>query len=86
MLIPSFSLFIISAKNCSKPVGGSDMSLEAKDTVSEIFLHDSSVTFVCNDGYEPAGGSAVIRCSAGAWSPLALICKREYLNFLFSMS
>ncbi|XP_074537524.1 regulator of complement activation group 2 gene 1 isoform X2 [Halichoeres trimaculatus] len=68
-------LMTCEAKNCSKPAGGSDMSLEDTEGVSQIFLHGSSATFVCNNGYEPTGGSAVIKCTAGAWSVLMLKCK-----------
>lgn len=73
-----FLYFIIPAKNCTTPVGGSFMSLRDKEIVSQTFLHDTDATFVCNAGYEPAGGSGVIKCTAGKWSPLTLNCKREY--------
>lgn len=72
---------VIPAYSCSKPIGGSNMTLD-KSSVSETFPHDTSATFICNDGFEPESGSGDIKCTTGNWSLLTLKCKSEYLNFL----
>ncbi|XP_074537526.1 regulator of complement activation group 2 gene 1 isoform X4 [Halichoeres trimaculatus] len=68
-------LMTCEAKSCSKPVGGSNMTLD-KDSVSQVYPHHSSATFVCNKGYEPESGSRVIKCTTGVWSLLTLKCKK----------
>ncbi|XP_060913928.1 complement receptor type 2-like isoform X3 [Labrus mixtus] len=60
-------------KNCSKPVGGLNMNL--KDRNMPTFPHGTSVTFVCDAGYESLG-STVITCTTGNWSPVMLKCKK----------
>uniref|UniRef100_UPI0037E811C0 membrane cofactor protein-like isoform X2 n=1 Tax=Semicossyphus pulcher TaxID=241346 RepID=UPI0037E811C0 len=60
-------------KNCTKPDTVPNMSF---NEMGDLFQHGTSVTFNCNDGYRPAGGSAVITCTAGSWSTLTLKCKR----------
>ncbi|XP_065817608.1 membrane cofactor protein isoform X15 [Labrus bergylta] len=62
-------------KNCSKPVGGVNMNL--KDRNTPTFPHGTSVTFVCDAGYESAGGSAVTTCTTGNWSPVTLKCVKK---------
>lgn len=57
------------------------MDLSEGDITLQTFWDGIKVTFVCNVGYTTAGGSAVITCSAGSWSPLTLKCKSEYLHF-----
>uniref|UniRef100_A0A3Q3FTT8 Sushi domain-containing protein n=1 Tax=Labrus bergylta TaxID=56723 RepID=A0A3Q3FTT8_9LABR len=52
------------------------------DRNTPTFPHGTSVTFVCDAGYESAGGSAVTTCTTGNWSPVTLKCKSEYLRFL----
>lgn len=44
----------------------------------ERFPEGIEVTFVCEVGYRSVGGSAVITCTAGSWSPLTLRCESEY--------
>nr|XP_020501630.1 membrane cofactor protein-like isoform X1 [Labrus bergylta] len=62
-------------KNCSKPVGGVNMNL--KDRNTPTFPHGTSVTLVCDAGYESAGGSAVTTCTTGSWSPVTLKCVKN---------
>ncbi|XP_034551621.1 membrane cofactor protein-like isoform X2 [Notolabrus celidotus] len=68
------ALLKCEANNCTKPVGGSHMSLQDTGIISQIFPHDTSVTFACDDGYQPVGGSA-IKCTTGEWSSLTLRCQ-----------
>ncbi|XP_034551630.1 C4b-binding protein alpha chain-like isoform X9 [Notolabrus celidotus] len=70
------ALLKCEAKNCTKPVGGSHMSLQDTGIRSQIFPHDSSVTFVCDAGYQPDEGSAVMKCTTGEWSSLTLRCQK----------
>lgn len=74
----SFCLFLITAQACSRPVAGPNMNLKGTDSLLQAFPEGTTVTFACTVGYESAGGSSVITCSAGIWSPVALKCQSEY--------
>ena len=80
LLVFIFLLFIFSivAQDCSRPTGGDNMKLKDKDILTETFQDGSKVTFVCTVGYVTAGGSGVITCTAGSWSPVKLKCESEY--------
>ncbi|KAM3617891.1 uncharacterized protein V6R79_012434 [Siganus canaliculatus] len=58
---------------CSKPPEEPNMRLE--DSAIQTFPHESSVTYVCDAGYDPDGGSAIRTCSFGQWSAVELKCQ-----------
>lgn len=59
------------------------MDLKGEDILLQAFPDGTKVTFACNIGYTSAGGSAVITCTAGSWSPVRLICESEYWHLIF---
>lgn len=73
-----FCLFLVIAQDCSRPVPGANMDLKDNAILLEKFPNGIEVAFVCNVGYRSAGGSAVITCSAGSWSPVTLRCESKY--------
>ncbi|XP_040888769.1 membrane cofactor protein-like isoform X16 [Toxotes jaculatrix] len=78
LLLSSLGLAITAqAQNCSKPVPGPNMNLKGNDILLETFPNGTSVSFVCGVGYITAGGSPVITCTSGNWSPVRLKCKRR---------
>lgn len=74
----SFFLFPCTAQNCPRPPKGENMDLKGNDILLTSFPDGTTVTFACNIGYESAGGSPRITCTAGSWSSLGLKCQREY--------
>ncbi|XP_044068660.1 C4b-binding protein alpha chain-like isoform X3 [Siniperca chuatsi] len=78
LLLSYLGLAIIAqAQECSRPVAGPNMDLKDKDILLQTFPSGTTVSFACNVGYEPAGGSAFITCTAGTWSPVRLKCQRK---------
>uniref|UniRef100_A0A669D4E2 Sushi domain-containing protein n=1 Tax=Oreochromis niloticus TaxID=8128 RepID=A0A669D4E2_ORENI len=63
-------------QDCSRPVGD-NMDLKGNDILLTSFPDGTTVTFACNIGYESAGGSPRITCTAGSWSSLGLKCQRK---------
>lgn len=72
------SFFSIIAQDCTNPVGGPNMNLKDDDILLQAFPDGIKVTFVCDIGYISAGGSGVITCKAGEWSPIMLKCESKY--------
>uniref|UniRef100_A0A3B3I940 Regulator of complement activation group 2 gene 1 n=1 Tax=Oryzias latipes TaxID=8090 RepID=A0A3B3I940_ORYLA len=64
-------------QSCSKPVGKPNMSLKEEYILNNTFPDQARVSFACNSGYEPSGGSPTITCNAGSWSELTLTCERK---------
>uniref|UniRef100_A0A3P8QTZ8 Uncharacterized protein n=1 Tax=Astatotilapia calliptera TaxID=8154 RepID=A0A3P8QTZ8_ASTCA len=62
-------------QNCSRPPKGENMDLKGNDILLTSFPDGTTVTFACNTGYESAGGSPRITCTAGSWSSLGLKCQ-----------
>uniref|UniRef100_A0A3P8WJE8 CD46 molecule n=1 Tax=Cynoglossus semilaevis TaxID=244447 RepID=A0A3P8WJE8_CYNSE len=69
----AFLLFSIPAQECNEPVGE---NMKLKDPPSS-FPDGTTVTFACIVGYQSAGGSPSITCTAGTWSPIKLKCERK---------
>uniref|UniRef100_A0A669B1Z8 Sushi domain-containing protein n=1 Tax=Oreochromis niloticus TaxID=8128 RepID=A0A669B1Z8_ORENI len=63
-------------QDCSRPVGD-NMDLKGNDILLTSFPDGTTVTFACNIGYESAGGSPRITCTAGSWSSLGLKCQTK---------
>ncbi|XP_025757178.1 C4b-binding protein alpha chain isoform X5 [Oreochromis niloticus] len=78
LLLSSLVFLAITAQvqNCSRPVG-ENMDLKGNDILLTSFPDGITVTFACNTGYESAGGSPRITCTAGSWSSLGLKCQRK---------
>ncbi|XP_059188459.1 membrane cofactor protein-like isoform X3 [Centropristis striata] len=75
LLLSSLGLAITTqAQDCSRPVGGPNMSLKGDDILLQTFPDGTRVSFACDPGYVSAGGSASITCTAGTWSPVKLKC------------
>ncbi|XP_043988377.1 membrane cofactor protein-like [Gambusia affinis] len=64
-------------QQCSKPADRQNMHLKDEYILKDTFEDGSTVAFVCDVGYTPAGGSGSINCTAGIWSPVQLTCKRN---------
>ncbi|XP_024914743.1 membrane cofactor protein isoform X2 [Cynoglossus semilaevis] len=64
---------IAQAQECNEPVGE---NMKLKDPPSS-FPDGTTVTFACIVGYQSAGGSPSITCTAGTWSPIKLKCERK---------
>uniref|UniRef100_A0A3Q2WGK8 C4b-binding protein alpha chain-like n=1 Tax=Haplochromis burtoni TaxID=8153 RepID=A0A3Q2WGK8_HAPBU len=79
LLLSSLVLLAITAQaqNCPKPPKGENMDLKGNDILLTSFPDGTTVTFACNTGYESAGGSPRITCTAGSWSSLGLKCQRK---------
>uniref|UniRef100_A0A3P8UF14 Sushi domain-containing protein n=1 Tax=Amphiprion percula TaxID=161767 RepID=A0A3P8UF14_AMPPE len=77
LLLLSLGLLTAQAQECSRPVGRPNMGLSDKDILLQTFPDGHRASFRCDVGYTPAGGSAVITCTAGSWSPVRLICERK---------
>uniref|UniRef100_A0A3P9KJ55 Sushi domain-containing protein n=1 Tax=Oryzias latipes TaxID=8090 RepID=A0A3P9KJ55_ORYLA len=60
-----------------KPVGKPNMPLKEEYILKDTFPDQAPVSFACNSGYEPSGGSPTITCNAGSWSELTLTCERR---------
>lgn len=71
------SAIIAQAQQCSKPLGGPNMQLKDDYITQETFPDGTTVSFRCDPGYTPAGGSARITCNAGEWSAVQLKCERK---------
>uniref|UniRef100_A0A3P9IV39 Sushi domain-containing protein n=1 Tax=Oryzias latipes TaxID=8090 RepID=A0A3P9IV39_ORYLA len=67
----------ITSQSCSKPVGKPNMSLKDEYILTNTFPDQARVSFACNSGYEPSGGSPSITCNAGSWSELTLTCRKK---------
>ncbi|KAM9855147.1 C4b-binding protein alpha chain-like [Aulostomus maculatus] len=65
------------AQECPRPVGGANMVLKGDDILSDTFADGSKVTFMCESGYQTAGGTGSITCTAGVWSPVKLKCEKK---------
>ncbi|XP_025757185.1 complement factor H isoform X3 [Oreochromis niloticus] len=78
LLLSSLGFFAVTAQaqDCSRPVGD-NMDLKGNDILLTSFPDGTTVTFACNIGYESAGGSPRITCTAGSWSSLGLKCQRK---------
>nr|XP_024662198.1 membrane cofactor protein isoform X3 [Maylandia zebra] len=72
-----FLAFTAQAQNCPRPPKGENMDLKGNDILLTSFPDGTTVTFACNTGYESAGGSPRITCTAGSWSSLGLKCQRK---------
>ncbi|XP_063319180.1 C4b-binding protein alpha chain-like isoform X2 [Pelmatolapia mariae] len=79
LLLSSLVFLAITAQvqNCSRPPKGDNMDLKGNDILLTSFPDGTTVTFACNTGYESAGGSPRITCTAGSWSSLGLKCQRK---------
>ncbi|XP_042075274.1 regulator of complement activation group 2 gene 1 isoform X2 [Haplochromis burtoni] len=79
LLLSSLGFLAITAQaqNCSRPPKGENMDLKGNDILLTSFPDGTTVTFACNTGYESAGGSPRITCTAGSWSSLGLKCQRK---------
>ncbi|XP_076734590.1 complement component receptor 1-like protein isoform X5 [Maylandia zebra] len=79
LLLSSLGFLAITAQaqNCPRPPKGENMDLKGNDILLTSFPDGTTVTFACNIGYESAGGSPRITCTAGSWSPLGLKCQRK---------
>ncbi|XP_070824068.1 C4b-binding protein alpha chain-like isoform X2 [Chaetodon trifascialis] len=64
-------------QDCSRPVGGPNMNLKDSDLLLETFPNGTKVSFACDVGFASAGGSPVITCTNGTWSPVKLKCERK---------
>lgn len=58
------------------------MQLKDEYITQETFPDGSTVSFRCDSGYTPAGGSAVITCNAGVWSTVLLKCESKYYHLI----
>lgn len=67
----------VQAQQCSKPAGRQNMHLKDEYILKDTFEDGSTVAFVCAVGFSAAGGSGSIKCTAGLWSPVQLICERK---------
>lgn len=54
------------------------MDLKGSDSLLQTFPDGTQVSFACDPGYMSAGGSAVITCNAGTWTPVRLKCESKY--------
>ncbi|XP_042347014.1 regulator of complement activation group 2 gene 1 [Plectropomus leopardus] len=89
LLLSSLGLFVrTQAQSCSRPEGGDNMVLGDDHILLQTFPDGTKVTFACEVGYESAGGSPSITCTAGSWSPLRLTCRnatfspiKEHYNY-----
>lgn len=50
------------------------------DILLNTFPSGSKDTFVCAVGHTPGGGSGVVTCNAGTWSPVTLKCQSKFLK------
>ncbi|XP_070766492.1 membrane cofactor protein-like isoform X2 [Enoplosus armatus] len=64
------------AQDCSRPLAGPNMNLKDDDILLQTFPDGLQVSFTCEVGYMSVGGSAVITCMAGTWTPVRLKCER----------
>ncbi|XP_019129412.1 membrane cofactor protein-like isoform X1 [Larimichthys crocea] len=76
-LLVSCLVISAQAQDCSKPASGPNTSLRDQYILLDSFSDGTRVSFKCNVGYTPAGGSPYITCTAGSWSHLTLICERK---------
>ncbi|XP_031597814.2 membrane cofactor protein-like isoform X1 [Oreochromis aureus] len=76
LLLSSLGFFAVTAQDCSRPVGD-NMDVKGNDIFLTSFPDGITVTFACNIGYESAGGSPSVTCTAGSWSPVGLKCQRK---------
>ncbi|KAK2851827.1 hypothetical protein Q5P01_008103 [Channa striata] len=53
------------------------MNLKDTDILRQTFPDGTKVSLSCDVGYTSAGGSSVITCTAGSWSPVRLTCERK---------
>ncbi|XP_029013134.1 complement receptor type 2-like isoform X2 [Betta splendens] len=67
----------VQAQNCSTPQPGPNMHIRGDDILLEMFPDGTKVYFACAVGYQSAGGSTLITCNAGNWSPVRLRCERK---------
>ncbi|XP_029013145.1 complement receptor type 1-like isoform X3 [Betta splendens] len=67
----------VQAQDCRQPVPGPNMSLRDQFINQESFSSGTTVFFSCNVGYQAAGGSLSITCTAGTWSTVRLKCERK---------
>ncbi|XP_045912458.1 C4b-binding protein alpha chain-like isoform X3 [Micropterus dolomieu] len=67
----------VQAQDCSKPLAGPNMDLKGSDNLLQTFPNGTKVSFACDPGYVSAGGSAVITCNAGTWTPVRLKCEKR---------
>ncbi|XP_069382856.1 C4b-binding protein alpha chain-like isoform X3 [Paralichthys olivaceus] len=65
------------AQNCTKPLGGPNMSLKGDDILLDAFPEGAKVSFACDVGYASAGGSSTITCTQGGWSLVRMKCERK---------
>ncbi|KAM6982006.1 C4b-binding protein alpha chain-like [Tautogolabrus adspersus] len=78
LLLSSLGLAITAqAQDCTWPVPGPNMNLKGNDILLQDFPDGTKVSFTCEVGYQSAGGSGAITCTAGNWSPLRLQCERK---------
>ncbi|KAK2897247.1 hypothetical protein Q8A73_013627 [Channa argus] len=70
--------FVVKAQDCSKPTLGPHMNLRDESILLQKFSDGNKVYLTCEVGYQPAGGSTVITCSAGSWSRVTLRCERKH--------
>ncbi|GAA6216651.1 membrane cofactor protein-like isoform X9 [Lates japonicus] len=78
LLLSSVALAITAqAQNCPVPAAGPNMNLKGTDILQNTFPDGTTVSFVCDVGYQTAGGSPLITCNAGSWSPVRLKCERK---------
>ncbi|XP_031700822.1 C4b-binding protein alpha chain-like isoform X1 [Anarrhichthys ocellatus] len=76
LLLSSLALAInAQAQNCSAPVGGANMGLKGSDILLKTFPNGLKVSFACDTGYITRGGSPIITCTDGSWSPVNLKCE-----------
>lgn len=59
------------------------MNLKGSDILQNTFPDGTTVSFACDVGYQAAGGSPLITCNAGSWSPVRLKCQSEYQHLIF---
>ncbi|XP_071397040.1 membrane cofactor protein-like isoform X2 [Centroberyx affinis] len=65
------------AQDCSAPTLGDNMYLSDRDIGKTTFPDGSEATLKCAVGYEIAGGTRSITCTAGSWSAVTLRCERR---------
>ncbi|MEQ2220505.1 hypothetical protein ILYODFUR_006183 [Ilyodon furcidens] len=53
------------------------MHLKDEYITKDTFEDGSTVAFICGFGYTSVGGSGIIKCTSGIWSPVKLTCKRN---------
>ncbi|XP_038143325.1 membrane cofactor protein-like isoform X3 [Cyprinodon tularosa] len=70
-------VYIVQAQQCSAPIGGPNMNLKDDYITQDTFEDGAVVYFKCNVGYESAGGSGKVTCTAGSWSPVLLKCEKK---------